>query len=291
MEVAHLMPLSEAEKERRSGRFLAGLLAGAIKPAVRARQWHRQYVRSIVDRDVLDVGRVRDADALGRLFSLLAVRNGELLNTTGLSRQLGLHRTTVREYIAILERLFLVRRLLPWHRNIGRRLVRTPKMHVVDSGLAATLAWLRGRDWLGKRDRMGHLLESFVVHQLVTQAAWTDPDIRFWHFRDRDVREVDLVMTHGARTWAIKVKATSTSGSTLGRGMSRLAALCGDDFEGGILFYNGDDILSQAGGRTLAVPLRGSSGAGSRGWRASRGRAPGRGSDPRGRRPRPGTRA
>ena len=286
MEVAHLMPLSEAEKERRSGRFLADLLAGAIKPAVRARghlpdpaglprrlvaggypepllrspvrarQWHRQYVRSIVDRDVLDVGRVRDADALGRLLSLLAVRNGEQLNTAGLSRQLGLHRTTVREYVAILERLFLVRRLLPWHRNIGRRLVRTPKMHVVDSGLAATLAGLRARDWLGKRDRMGHLLESFVVHQLVTQAAWTDPDIRFWHFRDRDGREVDLVMTHGARTWGIEVKATSTPGRTAGRGMSRLGALCGDDFEGGILFYNGDDILSLAGGRTLAVPLR-----------------------------------
>lgn len=286
MEIAQLMPLSESEKERRRGRFLADLLGGEITPALhaggrppnpadlgsrlvtggypeplgrspaRARQWHRQYVRSIVDRDVLDVGRVRDAEGVARLLQLLAARNGELLNTAGLSRELGLHRSTVREYIAVLERLFLVRRLAPWHRNVGKRLVRTPKMHLVDSGLAATLAGLRPEDWMAKRDRMGHLLESFVVHQFVTQAGWTDPDLRFWHFRDKDGQEVDLVMTIGSRTWGVEVKATSTPGRSAGRGMMRLAALCGDDFEGGILLYNGRDILPMDDARTLAVPLR-----------------------------------
>ncbi len=285
METARLMPLSEAEKEHRRGLFLADLLAGAITPALgvggqvpdpadlarrlvsggypeplarspaRARQWHRQYVQSIVDRDVLDVGKVRDADGIARLLRLLAVRNGELLNTAGLSRELSLHRSTVREYIAVLERLFLVRRLLPWHRNVGKRLVKTPKMHVVDSGLAATLAGLGPEDWIGKRERMGHLLEAFVTHQLVTQAGWTDPDIRFWHFRDKDGQEVDLVITVGTRTWGIEVKATSTPGRSAGRGMARLAALCGADFEGGVLLYNGRDILPLEDKRMLAAPL------------------------------------
>ena len=285
MEIARLMPLSESEKERRPGHFLADLLAGAITPALRAggqapdpaylggrlvsggypeplarsparaRQWHRQYVQSIVDRDVPDVGRVRDTDGVARLLRLLAARNGELLNTAGLSRELGLHRSTVREYISVLQRLFLVRRLRPWHRNVGKRLVRTPKMHLVDSGLAATLAGLRPGDWIAKRDRMGHLLESFVVHQFVTQAGWTDPDIRFWHFRDKDGQEVDLVMTLGSHTWGIEVKATSTPGRSAGRGMMRLAALCGDDFEGGMLLYNGRDILPLADERMLAVPV------------------------------------
>ncbi|MDE2761747.1 MAG: ATP-binding protein [Gemmatimonadota bacterium] len=285
MEVARLLPLSEAEKERRRGLFLADLLAGSVAPALRpgvyppdpadlarrlvaggypepltrsparARQWHRQYVRSIVDRDVLDVGRVRDADGVARLLSLLAVRNGEPLNTAGLSRELGLHRSTVREYVAVLERLFLVRRLPAWHRNVGRRLVRMPKLHVMDSGLAATLAGLAPGDWIERRARMGHLLEAFAVQQLTTLAGWTDPDIRFWHYRDRDGREVDLVMTLGARTWGIEVKATSTPGRSAGRGMARLAALCRDDFEGGIVLYNGRDILPLAGDGTLAVPL------------------------------------
>ena len=285
MEVARLMPLAESEKERRPGRFLSDLLGRDITPALhaggqaphpadlgarlvsggypeplgrdpaRARQWHREYIRSIVDRDVLDVGRVRDADGVARLLQLLAARNGELLNTAGLSRELGLHRSTVREYVAVLERLFLVRRLPAWHRNVGRRLVRAPKMHLVDSGLAATLAGLRPEDWIAKRNRMGHLLESFVVHQFMTQAGWTDPDVRFWHFRDKDGQEVDLVMTVGSRTWGVEVKATSTPGRSAGRGMMRLAALCGDDFEGGMLLYNGRDILPMDDERMLAVPL------------------------------------
>ena len=102
---------------------------------------------------------------------------------------------------------------------------------------------------------MGHLLESFVANQLVTLAGWTDSDIRFWHFRDKDGQEVDLVMTLGDRTWGIEVKATSTPDRSAGRGMARLAALCGDDFAGGILFYNGRDILPLAGQDTLAVPV------------------------------------
>ena len=121
MEIARLMPLSESEKERRPGHFLADLLAGAITPA-----------------------------------------------------------------------------------------------HLVDSGLAATLAGLRPGDWIAKRDRMGHLLESFVAHQFVTQAGWTDPDIRFWHFRDKDGQEVDLVMTLGSRTWGIEVKGDQHAGTVGG---------------------------------------------------------------------------
>ncbi len=236
MEVARLMPLAESEKQRRPGRFLADLLEGAVTPALRpgrpesdaldlarrlvsggypeplgrsparARQWHRQYVRSIVDRDVLDVGRVRDANAVARLLRLLAVRNGELLNTAGLSRELG-------------------------------------------------LAGLSSEDWITDRARMGHLLESFVAHQLVTQAEWTEPELQFWHFRDKDGQEVDLVMTLGARTWGIEVKATSAPERSPGRGLARLAALCGSDFAGGFLLYNGRDILPLAGERMLAVPL------------------------------------
>ena len=285
MEVVRLMPLSESEKERRPGRFLRDFLAGRLRPSlrpgiaappapelaarlvaggypepltrtpVRARQWHRQYVRSIVDRDVLDVSNVRIADQVGRLLELLAARNGELFNASRVARDLGLDRATVLEYVSVLERLFLVRRLLPWHRNPGKRLVKSPKAHLIDSGLAATLAQLSAGDWLTKRQRMGHLLESFAVQQFVAQAGWTDPGLRFRHYRDRDGREVDLVITLGSRTWGVEVKATSTPGRSAGAGLRRLAALCGEDFEAGMVLYNGSDILPLAEERMLAVPF------------------------------------
>ena len=117
-------------------------------------------------------------------------------------------------------------------------------MHFLDSGLAATLAGLTADHWLSGRDRMGHLLESFVVQQLVAQAAWTDPDLRFWHYRDKDQVEVDVVVTRGAKTWGIEVKAGATIGPGAGRGLRRLADRCGDDFESGVLLYAGRDAFA-----------------------------------------------
>ena len=284
MEMAQLHPLTESEKACAPGHFLSDLLNGAIEPGirpeaapegpslpdrlvaggypepltrtpVRSRQWHRQYLRSIIDRDVQDVARVRDARELARLLELLALRSAGLLNTSNLANTLGLHRSTVDHYIAVLERLFLVRRLPAWRRNPAKRLIRTPKVHLLDTGLAATLADLTAYDWLGRRDRMGHLLASFVVQQLIAQATWTEPDLRFWHYRDKDRVEVDLVITRGEKTWGIEVKAARGITSGDGKGLARLAARCGEDFESGVLLYAGRDRLPLADKRILAVPL------------------------------------
>lgn len=284
MEVAQLHPLTESEKARAPGRFLSDLLNGAIEPGirqeatpeaqspqdrlvaggypepltrtpVRSRQWHRQYLRSIIDRDVRDVARVRDAHELSRLLELLALRSAGLLNTSNLADTLGLDRSTVNHYVAVLERLFLVRRLPAWHRNPAKRLIKSPKVHLLDSGLATTLADLTAYDWLGRRDRMGHLLESFVVQQLIAQATWTEPDLRFWHYRDKDRVEVDIVMTRGQKTWGIEVKAARTLAPGDGKGLVRLADRCGADFQSGVLLYAGRDCLPLADKRMLAVPL------------------------------------
>ena len=102
---------------------------------------------------------------------------------------------------------------------------------------------------------MGRLLESFVVQQLVAQAGWTDPDVRFWHFRDKDKVEVDVVVTRGRRTWGIEVKAAASVTSGDGRGLVRLADRCGADFESGVLLYSGRDVFPLRDERLLAVPL------------------------------------
>ena len=155
----------------------------------------------------------------------------------------------------MLERLFLLRWLRPWHSNAAKRLIKSPKVHLPDSGLAATLADLTERDWLRQRQRMGRLLESFVVQQLIAQASWTDPDLRFWHYRDKDQAEVDVVMTRGRSLWGIEIKTASSPASGDGRGLARLAAICGADFRQGVLFHAGTDLLPMADKRMLAVPL------------------------------------
>ena len=102
---------------------------------------------------------------------------------------------------------------------------------------------------------MAPLLESFVVQQLVAQAAWTDPDLRFWHYRDNDQIEVDVVMTRGSKTWGVEVKAAASLTHGDGQGLRRLADCCGDDFQRGILLYTGQDLLPLGDKRMLAVPL------------------------------------
>jgi uncharacterized protein len=284
MEVIQLHPLTAAEQASRPGRFLSMFLENGLKPEVRStpaaplaelaervvaggfpeavaragtrmRTWHREYLRTLVERDVQDVARVRDVHEIARLLEMLALRTAELLNVSSLANDLDLRRETVDHYLSICERLYLVRRLHPWHRNAAKRLVKTPKVHVVDSGLAATLAGLTAGDWSGQRDRFGHLLESFVVQQLVAQAGWTDPDLRFWHYRDKDQVEADLVITRGRQTWGVEVKAAATASPVDGRGLRRLAEHCGMDFQGGVVLYAGSSTFGLDVPGCIAAPL------------------------------------
>ncbi len=284
IEFVQLHSLTEAEKEHKPGALLQAFLAGRLAPRIRgieasppgdlparvmrggyppaqlrsperARQWHRQYLRSVLERDVADISRVRDPAELGRLIEIVALRSASLLNLSALGTELGMRRETVDQYLAVLERLFLLRRLPAWHRNEAKRLVKTPKIHLLDSGLAATLAGLEAADWTTRRERFGFLLESFVVQQLIAQAGWTDPDLRFWHYRDKDQVEVDLVITRGRRTWGVEVKSAATVTEADGKGLRRLAEQCGQNFQGGMILYAGANTLPTADSRILAVPL------------------------------------
>jgi uncharacterized protein len=285
MESIYLHPLTEAEKSRAPGDVLARLLANdwsdnfvredSLGPStlpgrivsggypepqgrgyVRARQWHRNYLRAVIDRDVHDVARVRDSSEVAKLLEILSLQTGSLLNTSSLSIDLRLDRQTVERYLTVLERLFLIRRLAPWHRNSAKRLIKTPKVHLVDSGLAASLSGISTDDWLTKRDKFGHLLESFVLQQLIAQAGWTDHDLRFWHYRDKDQVKVDVVITRGSKVWGVEVKASATLHHSDGNGLRRLAAQTGTDFQTGIVFYDGTTILPLDGPKILAVPLK-----------------------------------
>lgn len=284
MEVIRLHPLSESEKESASGAFLSRLLANDLdtrirsstepvglpvsqrlvsggfpepigRPLKRARQWFREYVRSIIERDIRDVAEVRDIASLSRLLEVLAHRTASLLNVSSMANELRLNRATVERYLLVLERLFLVRRLPAWHRNRAAGLAKAPKLHMMDSGLCAVLSDLTTDDWQLDRTRMGHLLESFTVQQFFAQAGWTDPDVRFHHYRDKDKVEVDIVITLGRKVWGVEIKSSSSISANDGRGLLRLAEQCGKDFQRGILLHTGPSPLPMKDSRMTAMPI------------------------------------
>jgi predicted AAA+ superfamily ATPase len=283
MEVVRLHPFTEAEKERRPGRFLEHLLAGSLKPRVRSgepalqhlvhrllqggfpeamrrsasrlRQWHHAYLDALIDRDARDVANLRNLDHLRGLLTLMAYQTAGLQNVNAAAKHLGIRRETVENHFSALERLFLVRRLSAWHANEARRLIKAPKVHFVDSGVVSGLIGLSADDWITERDRFGHVLESFVLQQLVAQAGWTDPELGFWHYRDKDQIEVDVVITRGRKVWGVEVKAAATVTAADGHGLRRLADAAGRYFQGGALLHAGTSTLPTGDPRILAVPL------------------------------------
>jgi predicted AAA+ superfamily ATPase len=283
VEVLHLYPLTELEKKRKERLLLNDFLAGTISTQIageqsvvtgiaeavceggypeplkrsptRARRWHAQYLNAIIQRDVKDISAIRDETEMSRLMSMLSYRTGQLLNLSSLARDLGIGRDTTEKYLTILERLFLVRRLPAWHRNRTKRLIKTPKVHVIDSGLCATLMNISPGDWNSHGQEFGPLLESFVVQQLICQASWMGDDIHFSHYRDKDQVEVDLVIERGRNVWGIEVKKSASINPRDGAGIARLAAQAGNAFKGGMILYCGTNTLSLSTGNGFAVPM------------------------------------
>ena len=283
MEVLNLLPLAEQEIQRGKHTLLQRLISGEISPAIygeqhaisgladiicrggfpepisrnpsRARQWHRQYINAIIQRDVKDIAAIRDEAEMHKLFEMLAYRTANLLNISNMANDLKLRRETVEKYITILERLYLVRRLPAWHKNESNRLIKTAKIHLVDSGLTATFCNLQASEWNNFSTDFGALLETFAVQQLITQATWLDDDLRFSHYRDKDQVEVDLVIEQGKKIWGVEVKKAASIQSKDGAGLNRLAALAGAQFQGGILLYGGNNTLPLAQKNCFAVPM------------------------------------
>jgi uncharacterized protein len=283
MEILRLHPLAQDELTGRPSRFLdrlfgrefktgsrerlgsqlaarvaaGGFPAALARAAVRRRAaWYRDYIETIVQRDVRDMARIGALDALPRLLALAAGQTARLLNVTDLAGPFELSRTTIRDYVTLLERVFLLETLPPWHANRLSRLVKTPKLHVGDTGVACSLLGFDPGALARDREALGQLLETFVLQELRRQTGWHDAEIAFHHFRDRDGAEVDIVLERGAREIAgVEVKAGATVRQSDFRGLRKLKEIAGKRFTAGVVLYDGEACASFDDG-LFAVPVR-----------------------------------
>lgn len=247
----------------RLGRQLADLIVAGGYPAALARsswrrraEWYRDYIETIVQRDVRDLARISALDALPRLLAAAATQTARLFNVTDLSTPFHLSRPTIRDYVTLLERVFLLETLPPWHNNRLGRLIKTPKLHLGDAGLACALLGLDPAALAEDRATLGQILETFVFQELRRQASWHPTPITFFHFRDKDGAEVDLVLEFGARQVAgVEVKAAATVTPADFRGLRKLRAAAGAKFAAGVVVYDGETSVP-FGDRLYAVPIR-----------------------------------
>lgn len=252
----------KARKARRLGPELAERVAAGGFPAALARPtsrrratWYRDYIETLVQRDVRDLARIGSLDALPRLLKLAAAQTARLLNVSGLASPFQLSRPTIRDYVTLLEGLFLMEELPPWHGNRLSRLIKTPKLHVGDTGLACALLGLDAPTLARDRATLGQLLETFVFQELRRQASWNEAEIRFHHFRDKDGAEVDIVLERDAHQVAgVEVKASASLMAADFRGLRKLKEAVGKRFVAGVVLYDGEASVSFGGGM-FAVPV------------------------------------
>lgn len=222
---------------------------------VRRRAWFGGYITTILQREVRDLAQIERLEEMPRLLGLLAARTGSLLNFSELSRTSGLPQTTLKRYLSLLETAFLVQLLPAWAANLSKRLVKSPKVMLSDTGLVAHLLGLDARRLAADKALLGHLLENFVAMELLKQTAWSRLQPRLFHFRTETGQEVDIVLEDaGGRIVGLEVKAGATIGGEDFKGLRALADATGSRFRRGVALYMGRTTVA-FGSNLHAVPL------------------------------------
>ncbi|HVS73696.1 MAG TPA: ATP-binding protein [Phycisphaerae bacterium] len=283
IEIHTLWPLSQGELEGRRETFLDAVFSGHFRVAgggesewpglvermgrggypemlsrsseERRRAWFGSYVTSIVQRDVRDITNIRDVSDLPRLLALVGTRAASLLDYADIARGTGIPQTTVKRHMALLEATFLVQTLPAWFTNIGKRLVKAPKMLINDTGLLMYLLGTGTERLREDRTLGGSMLENFVAMELFKQSGWSKVQPKLHHFRTHGGEEVDLVLEdREGRIVGIEVKASASVNGGTFRGLQALAQAAGNKFVRGVVLYTGGAAVS-FGEKLVAAPV------------------------------------
>lgn len=284
VETIELLPLSQAEVEERSAsqfldrafdcdfpsflalgstrdlieRVVSGGYPAVFKRTLPARRqtWLRSYARTFTERDITEIFNIGKRSELNRFLDQLALTAGQLVNLSRLGATSGVDANTIDRWLVLLEQLFLTQRIPAWHRNELKRLVKTPKVHFLDSGLLAALTGVSLPAIKSNRDRLGMLLETFVYAELAKSISLSEERTTISHFRDKDGYEVDFVIERmPSSVVGVEVKASATVRPRDYRGLKRLEKVIGDQFSCGIILHDGDRV-QQTAPKMFAMPFK-----------------------------------
>lgn len=221
----------------------------------RRQAWFEDHVIGLLNREVRDLANIDGLADLPRLARLIAARSSSITHVADLSRSAGLNQTTLNRYVSLLEAIFLMERIPAWSTNTTKRLVRSPKWVIYDSGVMGYLLDLDDDRLEANPHLFGALLETFVVAELRKLSSWSRHTPSLYHFHEHGGREVDIVLERrSGEIVGIEVKATSNPGPRDGEGLRALAELAGDRFVCGLLLYTGSETLPM-GEKLFQVPM------------------------------------
>ena len=212
-----------------------------------ARRWLRDYHQTYVERDVRELVNVGDLEAFRLFVHLCAGRNGQLLNLSGLASDAGVTHTTARRWLSILEASFLVVRLRPHHRNFNKRLVKSPKLYFLDTGLLCYLLGIGSPAELRLHAARGNVFESFVLSELLKARLHRGDEAALYFWRDAAGHEIDFVIADGEKLTPVEVKSGQTVAGDFFAGLRFWRTLAGDPAAPAALVYGGDRSFRREG--------------------------------------------
>jgi predicted AAA+ superfamily ATPase len=217
--------------------------------------WFESYLQTILQRDVRELANLEQLTEVPHLLQLLATRSASLLNQAELSRTSRLTQTTLKRYLSLLETLFLVIRLPAWSRNPSKRLVKSAKVFLPDTGLLAWLTDASVDKLLGLPGLPGNLVESFVACELLKHLAFSNKGLSLWHCRTQTDIEVDFLLEDRlGKLTGIEVKASASVDDADFKELRHLQETESAAFQRGIVLYAGREIVPFSD-VLFAVPL------------------------------------
>ena len=246
--VLQLLPLSLEETPRVS--LLRGGYPEVVARPAAARLWFSSYVQTYLERDVRAVTAIRDLATFRRFLGLVATRSGQMLNKTDLAAPLGVSVPTITEWLGILEITGQVALVPPWFESFGKRLVKSPKLYLLDSGLAAFLLGIESEGDLSRSPFLGPLFEGFVASEIVKRQVNGGRRRELYYFRDQQGLEVDFVVpVRGRKLLLLEAKASRTVKPEMAESLARLSDAVRGRKPESVLVFRG----SAAGSPTTAL--------------------------------------
>ena len=234
------------KKNDLAGKILTGGFPEMLTRKDRARQsaWFKSYITTILQRDVRDIANITKLSELPKLLSLFAARAGTLLNFAELSRSSVIPQTTLKRYVALLEAIFMIYLLPAWSGNLSKRLIKTPKLYMNDTGLLSHLIGFEADKIFSDPLSWGRLFENFILNELVKQASWSKFNLSLYHFRSASGQEVDFIIERSdGKLAAVEVKATAKVVASDFNNIKIFADETGNKFLRGIIFYTGKEAI------------------------------------------------
>lgn len=224
---------------------LGGYADVVHREPARRKNWFDSYITTLIERDVRDLKNIEQLTLMPKLLKLLASRVAGLVNYSDLSRSLEINVSTIKNYMSLLQLLFIISPIPPWYGNRGKRLVKSPKMHLNDTGLLCHLLGCDEKGLANDSQLLGLVFENFVVMELMKQISWSNVRPRLHHFRTESGQEVDIVLeTDDGRIVGIECKSGISLSTDSFKGLKVLKELTGKKFHRGIVLYLGGQSLS-----------------------------------------------